>query len=58
MLQSFANLHNSYSDDLIIDDDDQELMRSLIKMLQSLAYLAQEPSSVWVLLPPVQIRPV
>ena len=41
--------HHAISDD--DDDDDQELMRSLIKMLQSFAYLAQEPSSVWVLLP-------
>ena len=48
-------LYDVHDDDGAIDDD--QLMKSLIKKLQWVAYLSQEPSSVWVLLS-VQIRPV
>ena len=50
-----VTISNVDDDDGTIDDD--QLMKTLIKKLQWVAYLSQEPSSVWVLLP-VQIRPV
>ena len=54
-LISAVTISNVNDDDGAIDDD--QLMKTLIKKLQWVAYLPQEPSSVWVLLP-VQIRPV
>ena len=50
-----VTISNVDDDDGAIDDD--QLMKTLIKKLQWVAYLSQEPSSAWVLLP-VQIRRV